>query len=93
MDGPFSNIPRMKRFVVEGIYQNGVSEQEAHEVFTPIANMESFLKRKGYVSQIELTLKNGNNANSYQAVSPTVAGIKDSRLVRTQWSLVCLDET
>lgn len=67
MDGPFSNIPRIKRFVVQGIYQNGIPEQEAHEVFTPVANMENFLRRKGYVSQIELTLKNADESSSFIA--------------------------
>jgi lipoprotein-releasing system permease protein len=28
MDGPFSNIPRVKRFIVEGIYHLGVPDQE-----------------------------------------------------------------
>ena len=65
MDGPFSNIPRVKRFVVEGIYHFGVPEQESHQIYTPIQNMESFLRRKGVVSEIELTLKDSENSAAF----------------------------
>jgi lipoprotein-releasing system permease protein len=65
MDGPFSNIPRIKRFIVEGIYHLGVPDQESSIVFTPIANMESFLRRKNAVSSIEVTLKHANDSESF----------------------------
>ncbi len=67
MDGPFSNIPRVKRFVVEGIYQLGVPDVEGHEVFTPIANMESFLRKRGHISQIEITLKKSEESAAFMA--------------------------
>lgn len=57
-DGPFANIPRMKRFVVEGIYTSGVPDLESQEVFAPIAQLENFLRVRGRVTQIEVTLKN-----------------------------------
>ncbi len=65
MDGPFSNIPRIKRFVVQAIYENGIPDQESHEAYTPVVNMESFLHRKGMVSQIELTLRHSDNSDSF----------------------------
>jgi lipoprotein-releasing system permease protein len=67
MDGPFSNIPRMKRFIVEGIYKLGSPEQEAHIVMTPVANMESFLRERGGVSSIEVTLKNARDSADWSA--------------------------
>lgn len=65
MDGPFSNIPRIKRFIVEGIYHFGVPEQESSVVFTPVANMESFLRRKDAVSSVEVTLKNASDSEAF----------------------------
>ncbi len=65
MDGPFSNIPRMKRFIVEGIYHFGVPEQEQRVVFTSIANMESFLRKKGVVSSVEVSLKHSEDSSAF----------------------------
>ena len=80
MDGPFSNIPRMKRFVVEGIYQFGSPDQELHLVYTPVANMESFLRRKAMITEIEVTLKDAadsaNFKSQYQPQMPDL-GLKD----------------
>jgi lipoprotein-releasing system permease protein len=60
MDGPFSNIPRIKRFVVEGIYHLGAPDQESQIVYTTMANMESFLRKKNAASQIEISLKDAS---------------------------------
>lgn len=80
MDGPFSNIPRMKRFVVEGIYNFGSPDQELHLVYTPIANMESYLRRKAMVTEVEVTLKDATNSNhfvkQYQSELPDLS-LKD----------------
>ncbi len=65
MEGPFSNIPRIRRFVVAGIYHFGVPEQESHIVFTPIAEMESFMRKKGVSSEIEITLKDPNQSQGF----------------------------
>ena len=65
MDGPFSNIPRIKRFIVEGIYHFGVPDEESSVVFTPIANIESFLRKKNAVSSIEITLKNAADSEDF----------------------------
>ena len=65
MDGPFSNIPRIKRFIVEGIYHFGVPEQESSVVFTKVANMESFLRRKNAVSSLEITLKHAFQSEDF----------------------------
>jgi lipoprotein-releasing system permease protein len=77
MDGPFSNIPRLKRFVVEGIYHMGVPDQESHIVYTSTANMESFLRRKAMVSEIEITLKDSNLSQDFVAeYRPQLQGLK-----------------
>ncbi|MBU6154950.1 MAG: ABC transporter permease [Bdellovibrionales bacterium] len=65
MDGPFNNIPRIKRFVVEGIYHFGVPEQESHVAYTAINQVESFLRKKGVVSEIEIALQDSSKSASF----------------------------
>jgi lipoprotein-releasing system permease protein len=65
MDGPFNNIPRLKRFVVEGIYHFGVPEQESHVAYTAISNVESFLRKKGVVSEIEIALQDSSLSSPF----------------------------
>ncbi len=65
MDGPFNNIPRVKRFIVEGIYHQGVPEQESHIAFTTLASMESFLRKRGAVSEVQVTLKDASISESF----------------------------
>ncbi len=80
MDGPFSNIPRMKRLVVEGIYRFGTPEQEMNSVYTAFSNMESFIRRKGLITEVEITLKDASKAtqlvNQYRSQLPDL-GMKD----------------
>jgi lipoprotein-releasing system permease protein len=78
MDGPFNNIPRVKRFVVEGVYHFGVPEQESHVAFTSLTNVESFLRRKGVVSEIEVALK--DSAGSPDFVARFLPGLTDLRV-------------
>jgi lipoprotein-releasing system permease protein len=65
MDGPFNNIPRIKRFIVEGIYHQGVPEQESHVAFTSLTHAESFLRRKGMISEIEIALKDSSQSSQF----------------------------
>lgn len=62
-DGPFSTIPRLKRFMVAGIYRSGVPEQELHTVFAEMASVRSFLRKTGVVSQWEVVLKDFSAAS------------------------------
>jgi lipoprotein-releasing system permease protein len=61
-EGPMGSVPRLKRFVVEAIYKSGMPEQELHVVYSPVKNVQSFLKRSEVVSQIEVTLKEFDGA-------------------------------
>ena len=77
MDGPFSNIPRVKRFVVEGIYHFGVPDQESQVVFTTMANMESFLRKKDSVTQVEIALKDSEHSQDFvKQYRPQLTGLK-----------------
>ena len=61
-EGPFSTVPRLKRFVVEGIYRSGMPEQELHTVFAQDHAVRGFLRRASVVSQWEVTLKEFDEA-------------------------------
>lgn len=67
MDGPFQNIPRVKRFIIEGIYHQGVPEQESHLVYTSMAHMESFLRKKSVLSEIQIALKDPSDSERFSA--------------------------
>ncbi len=72
-EGPFGAVPRVKRFMVEGIYKTGVPEQELHVVFAASRDVESFLKQEGILSQIEVRVKSLEDA-------PQVATLLNARL-------------
>jgi len=57
MQGPFQSIPRMKRFVVEGIYSSGLPEQELKVIFAKDKSVYSFLRKKGIVTHWEVAVK------------------------------------
>jgi len=73
-DGPFSTIPRLKRFLVAGVYHSGAPEQELHTVYADVAAVRSFLRRSGVVSQWEIVLKDFNQAESMKARLAREAG-------------------
>lgn len=57
MEGPLGNIPRLKRYVVEGVYHSGLPEQELHTLYATEAAVQSFLKKPGVFSQWEVTVQ------------------------------------
>jgi lipoprotein-releasing system permease protein len=61
-EGPMSSVPRLKRFVVEGIYHSGLPDQELHTIFATEGAVSSFLRRAKIVSQWEVTVKDFDQA-------------------------------
>jgi len=61
-DGPVGSVPRLKRFVVEGIYSSGMPEQELQVAFTPTKNVQSFIRRPNVISQFEVVLRDFEDA-------------------------------
>jgi lipoprotein-releasing system permease protein len=61
-EGPLESVPRLKRYVVEGVYHSGLPEQELHTVFAPEGAVRSFLRRQDAVSQWEITVKDFEKA-------------------------------
>ncbi len=66
-DGPMSTIPRLKRFLVAGVYHSGVPEQELHTIYAEMSAVRSFLRKAGVVSQWEIVLKDFNRAERMKA--------------------------
>jgi lipoprotein-releasing system permease protein len=61
-EGPLSAVPRLKRYVIEGLYHSGMAEQELHTAFATEGAVRSFLRRSDVVSQWEVTLKDFDSA-------------------------------
>lgn len=61
-DGPMNAVPRMKRFVIEGIYKSGLPEQELHTVFCTDQSVRSFLKKTDVLTQWEISVKEFDRA-------------------------------
>jgi lipoprotein-releasing system permease protein len=61
-EGPMSSVPRLKRYVVEGIYRSGFPEQELHTIFAGEGAVSSFLRKAKVVSQWEVTVKDFDRA-------------------------------
>jgi lipoprotein-releasing system permease protein len=62
-DGPFSTIPRLKRFMVAGVYRSDSPEQEMRTVYAELPSVRSYLRRAGVVSQWEVVLKDFDSAS------------------------------
>ncbi len=61
-EGPLDNVPRFKKYVIEGIYHSGLPDQELHTVFASANSVRGFLKRAGVISQWEVSVKDFEKA-------------------------------
>jgi lipoprotein-releasing system permease protein len=61
-EGPMSSVPRLKRYVVEGVYHSGLPDEELHTVFASQGAVESFLRKGNLVSQWEIAVKDFDQA-------------------------------
>ncbi|MBN21035.1 MAG: hypothetical protein CL678_07080 [Bdellovibrionaceae bacterium] len=60
--GPLSAIPRMKRFVIEGVYHSGMPDQEMESVFTLRSNVESFIRKRNVLTSWEIMVQDFDEA-------------------------------
>lgn len=65
-EGPLSQVPRMKRFVVEATYHAGTPEQELGMVFTRYQNVESFLRKRDIITHWEAIVKDFDESDVYR---------------------------
>jgi len=61
-EGPVDGVPRLKKFVVEGVYHSGLPEQELHTVFADDRSVQSFLRKSDVVSEWEITVRDFEKA-------------------------------
>lgn len=62
VEGPLGNIPRLRRYSVQGIYHAGMPEQELHTVYASAETIRAFLRRSGIVSEWEIAVKDFDQA-------------------------------
>lgn len=72
-EGPLSSVPRLKRYVVEGIYHSGLPEQELHTTYSSDQAVRAFLRKAGVVSRWEIALRDFNDAADAAEVIRTKA--------------------
>lgn len=61
-EGPAGSVPRLKRYVIEGVYHSGLPEQELQTVYASDQAVRAFLRRSDVVSQWEVSVKDFENA-------------------------------
>ncbi len=60
--GPLEAVPRLRKFVIEGVYSSGTPEQELHVIFSSDLEVRRFLRKKNVVSAWEIALKDFDRA-------------------------------
>ncbi len=71
-EGPLESIPRLRHFVVEGIFETGLPEKDLQVAYIPIEAMREFLRKPGKINQIEL------KTNSFEGSIPIAARMRFS---------------
>lgn len=65
-EGPLSQVPRLKRFVVQATYHAGTPEQELGMVFTRSVNVESFLRKRNILTHWEAIVNDFDQSDVYR---------------------------
>lgn len=65
--GPMGGVPRLKRFVIEGIYHSKNPQQELHTVYTKQRTLFSFLRQNDIISEWVIYLKDFFQAQDLSA--------------------------
>jgi lipoprotein-releasing system permease protein len=66
-EGPLEAVPRLKRYVVEGVYHSGLPEQELHTAYASEGAVRGFLRRTDALSQWEIAVKDFDKAPAVAA--------------------------
>lgn len=61
-EGPMSAVPRLRRYVVQGVYHSGEPEQEMTVVYTTLGAVRSFLRKPNGVNQWEVSVRDFDQA-------------------------------
>src|SRR5690606_35786038 len=60
--GPLEAVPRMKKYMVEAIYQLNMPEKELKTVYSSQKDVESFIRRRNVITEVEITVKDFDEA-------------------------------
>jgi lipoprotein-releasing system permease protein len=75
--GPLESVPRLRQFVVEGIYQSGTPDQELHTIYSREKDARSFLRKRDVVSQWEVSVHDFDRAPDVAArLRPLLPGFR-----------------
>jgi lipoprotein-releasing system permease protein len=56
-EGPLESVPRLRNFIVEGIFESGLPEKDLHVIYANISAVREFLKKPDQVNQVEISVK------------------------------------
>lgn len=56
-EGPLESVPRLRNFIVEGIFETGLPEKDLQVAYIPMKAMREFLRKPGLINQIEIRTK------------------------------------
>lgn len=71
---PFGTTPRVKAYTVAATFQIGMSEYDSSFIFMPLAEAQSFFRKTGTVSGIEVMVENPDRVRDYTQAVQDAAG-------------------
>lgn len=71
---PFGTTPRVKAYTVAATFQIGMSEYDLSFIFMPLAEAQSFFRKTGTVSGIEVMVENPDRVRDYTQAVQDAAG-------------------
>jgi lipoprotein-releasing system permease protein len=63
-EGPMESVPRLKTYVVEGIYDSGIPDKDLHVVYAPMESVREFLRKPNLINSVELRVKDFNESSA-----------------------------
>lgn len=79
-DGPMGTVPRLKKFVIEGVYQTGLLEQELHTAYAADSSVRAFLRKAEVVSQWEVVAHRFDDSPLIAQELRKLSGASDYRI-------------
>jgi lipoprotein-releasing system permease protein len=56
-EGPLESVPRIRTFVVDGIFDSGLPEKDLHTAYASLEAAQEFLARPGNVNRLEISVR------------------------------------
>lgn len=71
---PFGTTPRVKAYTIAATFQIGMSEYDSSFIFMPLGEAQSFFRKQGSVSGIEVMVEEPDRVTEYTAAVSAAAG-------------------